>query len=234
MRNTSQKLLLIAIAICLSFCIVPSALATDVSVTLTSAGTTVLDGVYVGVYTATINGVSTPVICDDYADNTYDPESWTASVSTFANLSSTLYASQPNDTMLYDEAAWLIEQMLSPTNADQVGEIQYAIWGVFDSTAISDLTNYNAADGAIAQEWLNAAENQTFTPGEFANFTIYTPVIPPAPTCGGSPCASSPPQEFMTYNASEPAFLLILGVDLVLFGFAAMILRRRGILAAVR
>lgn len=52
------------------------AFATTVSVDLTSpgsslAGTNVLNGVYVGAYTATINGVSTPVICDDFSDDSY-------------------------------------------------------------------------------------------------------------------------------------------------------------------
>lgn len=231
-------------AACFCFYLTQSTFATNVSMTLTSPGSTLtgtnaLAGVYVGAYEATINGVSTPVICDDFGDESYVPESWTASSSAFSNLSSTKWAANypSNYGALYNEAAWLIEQMINPVNASQLGEIQYAIWGVFSPTAITDLTNYNAADGALAQSWLNHAQGQA--PSDPSSFTVYTPVIPPTPTCYNGQgqavqCASSPPQEFIVYNASEPPSLAILCADLLLLGLAIGFLRRRQILNLVR
>ncbi|MDE3179666.1 MAG: hypothetical protein KGM47_08395 [Acidobacteriota bacterium] len=205
----------------------------------TLTGTNVLAGVYVGAYEATINGVPTPVICDDYSDESYVPESWTANSSAFSDLSSTKWAAAypANYGALYNEAAWLIEQMINPVNSSQLGEIQYAIWGLFNHSAITDLTSYNAQDGAIAQGWLNNAQGQA--PSDSSSFTVYTPFIPPAPTCYSGAgqavqCASSPPQEFITYNASEPPFLAMLGADLLLLGLAIGFLRRRAVLKFVR
>ncbi|MGH9352712.1 MAG: hypothetical protein ACRD2G_11215 [Terriglobia bacterium] len=241
-RSTKSTFLAVMVAAFFSFCIVPSTFGTGVNMDLTSPGSTltgtnVLGNAYVGAYTATINGVSTPVICDDYGDESYIPESWTANSSTFSDLSSTLWAAKYPGSYptLYDEAAWLIEQMVNPTNASQLGEIQYAICGVFNSSSITDLTNYNAADGALAQHWLNMAQGKI--PSDLSNFTVYTPVIPSDASCSGYPsssCPNSPPQEFMVYNASESSFLAIFGADLLLFGCAVVILRRRRILEAVR
>lgn len=241
--DIKRKLWLVTVTSILFLCFGSSVFATiaTANLTLTSAGssilgTNVLDGVYVGPYTATINGVSIPVICDDYADDSYVPETWSANVSTFSDLSATKWAqSYPGTyTTLYKEAGWLIQQMYLSSNSSQVGEIQYAIWGVFDPSAISDLTSYNSTDGSIAQNWLTQAQNADLSSVDTASFTVYTPLASPAPTCGGSPCPTAPPQEFITYSASEPSFLAILGVDFLIFGFAFAILRRRGILLAHR
>ncbi len=101
------------------------------SMTLTSAGNIVMAGVYVGPYTATVNGVTTTVICDDFADETYLGESWTASSTTFSSLGSTLNTQKWNlsgsqQTQLYNEAAWLVTQLLAATNPTTIGEIQFA------------------------------------------------------------------------------------------------------------
>jgi len=237
MRRVSQQFWYACAVLILWLCFVPSAFSNTVSMTLISPGsnvlgTNVLDGVYVGPYTATINGVSTPVICDDYGDESYIPETWTANVSTFSNLSGAKWAQgQSNQTQLYEEAAWLIQQMYSPANSSQVGEIQFAVWGLFDSSAITNLSSYNSADGKSASNWLTDAGKQSFTPGEFSDFSIYTTPSGATPTCGGSPCPSSPPQEFMTYSTPEPSVVIILAADLLLFGLAVVFLRRRGYLA---
>lgn len=239
--SAKRRLWLVTVTSLLFLCFAPSIFATTTTMNITSAGssvlgTNVLDGVYVGPYTATINGASVPVICDDYADETYIPETWTASVSTFSNLSSAKWASTyPIDYIEhYKEAGWLIQQMFAPSNASQVGEIQYAVWGVFDPSAISDLTSYNSTDGSIAQNWLTQAQHADLSSVNTADFTVYTPLSSPSPTCGGSPCPSSPPQEFITYSTPEPSSLLILGADFLIFGFVLAILRRRGTLLVHR
>ena len=80
MTNVFRRLLLASAATLLF--LAPSALADGTAtMTLTGAGINSLDGVLIGPYTATINGVSTPVICDDYGDESYIPEAWTAYVS---------------------------------------------------------------------------------------------------------------------------------------------------------
>lgn len=239
--RTKQWLLAALVAACFCFSSARGAFATTASMDLTSpgssvTGTNVLNGVYVGAYTATINGVSTPVICDDFADQTYVPEIWTATVNTFSNLSGTKWYSQSNSTQLYEEAAYLVQQMMLPANASNsgaVGDISFAIWDLFDSNALAGLS---ATDVSNVNAWLAAAANPSnLAQVNFSDFTIYTPVSPSDASCPGYPssaCPAVPPQEFMTYNASEPSFLAILGADLLLFGCALVFLRRRGILLA--
>jgi hypothetical protein len=236
-KKTGFALLLAAVV---SFFLASSAFATTVSFDLTSPGSTVtgtnaLDDVYVGAYTATINGVSTPVVCDDYTDESYVPEDWTAYVNTFSTLSDGQTKWGDNPT-LYEEAFWLVEQMYNPANSSEVGELSFAIWGLFDSTALSDLQAYSTTDYGIAEYWLGEAQmSANYESVDTADFTIYTPDTTDSINCPGySSCPSIPPQEFITYNASEPSVAAILGADLLLFGFALEVLRRRGVLQLVR
>src|ERR1700691_2444139 len=88
-------------------CIAPSAFADTASMDLTGAGSNVMDGVYIGPYTATINGVSTPVICDDFADESYIGEAWTANISTFADSLANVKFTAAPETANYEEASYL-------------------------------------------------------------------------------------------------------------------------------
>jgi hypothetical protein len=171
----------------------------QVNINLTGAGNNVMDGVYVGPYNATVNGTSTQIICDDFVDESYVGESWTANVTTLSNLNGTKWGGMANATTLYDEAAWLATQMLSPTysgNATQVGYLAYALWAVFQPSAVESWLGANSAAWQAVQGWLNSAEAQHFTNGEFANFFLYTPNMNDPITCNGGSCPTAPPQEF--------------------------------------
>lgn len=232
----------VGIALLASLCLAGSALATTASMDLTSpgssvTGTNVLNNAYVGAYTANINGVPTPVICDDFSDDSFVPETWTANVSTFSNLSGGMWYSSTNpsqSTLLYEEAAYLVEQMYAnASNSTAVGDIQFAIWDLFNSGATAGLSS---ADLTRVNAWLAAASNPSnLASVNFGDFTIYTPIEPTDAQCPGYPnsaCPSTPPQEFITYSAAEPSFIALLGVDLALFGCALLFLRRRRAIAA--
>jgi len=228
MRNPIRKSWHLVAAVLLCFASHGFAQQTA-SMTLTSGGTNVLDGVYVDTYTVSINGVSTQVICDDYRDDSYIGESWTANVANFSNLSGTQNTTEwglgAKATQDYNEAAWLTLQMLSTTNKMTAGEIQFAIWGVFDPSAIPNLTSYNSNDGAAAQRWLNNAASQTWTQNEFSQFSVYSANTSDPITCNGGPCPNSPPQEFLA--VAESPFVITLGADLLGLALAALIFRRR-------
>jgi hypothetical protein len=200
------------------------------SMKLTGYSSTQLDGSYVGSYTATVNGVSTAVVSDDYADQTYLNETWSANANSYSSLSLTKFASEYSGTYvtMYEQAAWLTEQMLAPANSSQVGEIQYAIWSIFDPSAMTNLWTYNLGDGIEAESWLLDAQLQQYTTTEFSGFTIYTPGNPSNSSCGGKACPTGTPQEFMGVGgAAEPGSFATLAADLVLFAAAVLMLRRR-------
>jgi hypothetical protein len=201
MIRGSRNLWLAVAAVAL--CFAPCALGQGtVNINLTSAGNNVMDGVYVGPYSATVNGTPTQIICDDFTDESYVGESWTANVTTLSNLNGTKWGGMANASQLYDEAAWLATQMLSPTysnNATQVGYLAYALWAVFQPTAVESWLGANSAAWQAVQGWLNSAAGQQFTKNEFANFFLYTPNMSFPITCNGQSCANTPPQEFFGF-----------------------------------
>jgi len=219
-------------------CLASGAFAQN-SMTLTSAGSNVLGGVYVGPYTATINGVSTQVVCDDWAHDTYIGESWSASVTSFSNLSVTQNSAawkltSAQQTQYYEEAAWLFLQMFNTgttcpnKGGNCVGDISYALWAIFDSAALNNLT-VGSADYDNAVYWMQQAQaaynsNQLST-SLFSNFLIYSPTG--NYSCSGGGCASTPPQEFLVLKTPELSSVALFGLDMLgLFGLVVVFRRR--------
>jgi hypothetical protein len=215
MINSTQKWWgVVAMAL---LCFAPCAFANS-SLTVTGAGNNVMGNVYVGPYYATVNGVAnTPVICDDFADDTSIGSSWNFTANNFSTLGSALWGNQASN---YEAAAWLTIQMLSlngnPNNAAQVGYISFAIWSLFDKNALNGLNSTQLAGVGM---WLGKVPSN-LTLGQFANFVILTPQ-----GCTNGP-GSCPGQEFfqvMPEGGSAAMYLLLAGLTC----FGAMRFRRR-------
>jgi PEP-CTERM motif-containing protein len=243
MRNSILKAVIAATALAAFFAPKASADQATAGMSLTSAGNNVYDNVFIGPYTATItpagasNGTPTPVICDDFGDDSYVPETWTAYVTNETAITSdpTLlrFGSSTNYVLLYNEAAWLANQLISntggPTEADA---IQAAIWNLLDPTDLASNTfgfslpggancnkSGNQDDQAMCWEQMAAtAEAKNTTTGVFSDVTIYSvdtgkPIncpSEPAGTCS----AQNPPQEFMVVTTPEPSTILMLALGL--------------------
>lgn len=217
-------------ALAIGVCFIQSvALGDTVNITLTSAGSNVLAGVYVNPYTATVDGVSTTVICDDFSADTYVGESWTADVHTFDDLSNTKYGKMYGAaaTDLYNQAAWLSLQLLATPNNTVRRAISYAIWGTMDSNALTYLSSKAPSYVAATTSWMNQAKLQTFAAGQFSNFLIYTPNLNYPVTCNGGPCPTIPPQELLAIRASESSAVLLLVFNLMAVATIAFVFRRR-------
>jgi hypothetical protein len=202
MNRTIQTFLWVGIA---ALSLAPWALAQ--SVTLTSAGNNVADGVYVSPYYATVNGVpNTPIVCDDFADESYLNASWSASSTSFSSLSAsnipTAWGAELGASAatlkLYEEAAWLTLGVLRQA-AGSPGQINYsfAVWAVFDPSGVAswllaygDTTTYNAVFGPGG---LLAGLPTSFSLSEFSNVLILTPEVAGG-TCTAGSC---PEQEFI-------------------------------------
>jgi hypothetical protein len=197
-------------------CFAPCALASS-SLTMTGAGNNVMNGVYVGPYYATVNGIAnTAVICDDFADDSYIGHQWNYTANNFSTLGNALWGSQ---TKNYEDAAWLTLQMLAlnrnPANATMVGYLSFAIWSIFDSNALNGL---NQTQLMGVKGWLGQVSQLSLTLDQFANFQILTPQ--------GCTAGSCPGQEFfqvMPEGGSNATYLLLAGLSC----FGAMLVRRR-------
>jgi len=181
--------------------VAPAALADSATLTLTSAGSNTADGVYIGPYTATISGTpgSVQVICDDYTHDSYVGETWNAYVSSFPGLTDVRFTGS-SETQNYDEVAYLANILfnLDGTNNAEADALQFAIWDVFDPSAIATSTCFGAVSQDCVNYWLTMAASQSYYVGEFPNILIYTPE------------SSGNPQEFIVETPEPGALLLLL------------------------
>jgi hypothetical protein len=126
--------------------------------TLLNAGSGAnLAGVYTSPYNGTVSSSSPtiPVICDDFSDESYVPETWTAYVTSLSSINSgtadtsvlrwqpstinTLYGTTPglSQAQAYDAAAILAIDILTTNISTPAGlqtqeDLSYALWGLFD------------------------------------------------------------------------------------------------------
>jgi len=208
-------------------CLAPLGFAqSSVTMTLTGAGSNILGPAYVGPYYATIGTeTNVAIICDDFADESTVGQTWTANVYNVASLgtgSQTWMQSKGVTLQDYAEAAWLAEQLVNPTaltcvaGANCAGDIQYAIWQLFDpkDNPLQYLTGINltAASNALLEASTEASDMPL---SDFSNVLVY------------SPAGGGPPQEFLRVTTPEPSFLALFGVDLPAMLLVVFLLRRR-------
>jgi hypothetical protein len=166
-KNIMRKSWLVAVAL---ICCAASAFG-QVNMTLTGPppGPS-MGGIYTSPYTASIDNVSTPVICDDFTSESFQGLNWTAGVTGLGALMGTV----PSTTVKFDHSivnptpaqalqeaaqqqmdysviaylAMELMQVNQSTSAGQTaaGEISYAIWDVFDPAA--DMSSPIALTGA--------------------------------------------------------------------------------------
>lgn len=143
------------------------------SVTITGVGGANQGGVYVAPYYLTVNTTAGIVaMCDDFSHEVFLGESWTASDSTYANLSGTRWGTSFSHE--YQEAAWLFDRFLA--NPSQAGDINFAVWALFTPSA-----KLSAGYTAGAANWLALAGSQSLSNYDFSSFRVLTPTNPTSP-----------------------------------------------------
>ncbi len=189
--------------------LLPGCYANTVTVYFTNLPATVENGTYNGFSIATVNGIPNQLlICDDYFDTTYMPSSSNMIYydSTLTGLNPLQYAMFATATpaanvQKYEEAAVLVYQLaqLGPqATGDQATDYNYALWNLMNPQAPLDPSRSAQEQalqaGALAQV-TNPADTAFLTNSVYAYTNVYTPTAP----FGGN-------QEFLQYNAPEPAF----------------------------
>jgi len=178
--------------------------------TLNNGGSDIMGGVFVGPYNFTSNGQSLQLICDDFYNNVYSGESWTATTTTLSNLSGVMFA---GSTTQYQEAAYLVGLLYANIGDPQkVGEIQWAIWAIFDTQLLTQAgPKYGLTDTQVGyMDSYYADALACGSPGtcSYPNVTLYTPQL-------GSqvPYGDGQPQEYI--GVPEPGTLVLLVAGLL-------------------
>jgi hypothetical protein len=265
MRHTLRKLRYASIVALALAMVAGSALAFQAPTTTTfyldnPGSYTVLAGVYTSPYGGQVNFPTSsivPVICDDFADESFTPEEWTAYVTSLSSLTSgtdtylkwskSTYDPSLSQTQAYDVAALLsIDILQSSSGSTAQQDLSYALWALFDPLgngaspsdpgAFGQLNNYGDTS-AISQATtdLNAAINDVVNTNssalaELSNYKVTIYSYKSGATCPdqtGGVCANTPPQEFITVTTPEASTPILLAVDLL--GFIALVgfLRKR-------
>jgi hypothetical protein len=180
-------------------------------------------GVYTSPYSATVNGVATTVICDDFSTESSIGQTWTANVTTVASVVAGTSSAKFSPAQSYDAVANLANQLLSVSaSSQQAIVLSFAIWDIFDAGGVQSwLTSHPDPDGVYtaAMTAANTALTAKYTAGAYSNFYIYSSTV-------------GVPQEFIgigsgsvsTPEASSP---VILAVDLLALGIIVWLFRRR-------
>jgi PEP-CTERM motif len=151
-----------------------------------------------------INNSTTPtfLMCDSY-DNIIRPgETWTATVTPFLQGVG-LFG--PTTSLDYKAAGLIFKSMLGGGISATVAN--WAIWGLFSSTAAATSQYKSTGAGAIDSEYLVLA--QTAKNSAFSGLLLYTPIA-------GTQSWGGMPQEFIGFSAvPEPSALVLMGTGLL-------------------
>lgn len=196
----------VTVLIVLLLAVAGVASADGISLKLNNGGSYIWGGEYVGPYNFTTNtGQSLQLVCDDFQDKVVPGEpAWAVNTSTFPSLSN---VEHKGSTVQYQEIAWLVGQMTTllqsgtATN-ESVGDIQWAIWDIFDNGVSSEYLNNPSDQTAIKRLLSQAGSNY----GN-GNYTIYTPTSTPA--------GYTTPQEYFGITpVPEPSTLMLVAMGL--------------------
>jgi hypothetical protein len=240
------------LAVIAAICLATTAFA-QTSVTLTGPPPGyVYDNIYMSPYTATVGGATnTPVVCDDFGDNSWPNSTWNATVTSFSNITSTntSWALAGANTQLYGAVGYLFGQILAaPSGSLKQIVDSFELWAIFDPTGVQKYLAttsvgagtpistaalcaeiFGACTSAAAAKpggLLGALLQQNFSASGFSNLIILSPTNSNGALCaaGQDNCAA---QEFIALSVSEGgtalAYLLVAGLCCV----GAMFVRSR-------
>jgi hypothetical protein len=243
-----------------TFCAFSAYGAVTATMTLTGVNNGAnLGGIYTSPYFGTVTTgattISTPIICDDFGDDSYIGETWTADATNLSTLSqasnnatlkwqgTTFQGTALSQAQEYMAAAILTESLLPiyNTNPTLAGEYGFAVWQLLDpclnvSCTLSPLSYIPTTTAQTVVGLMANAVSQVTGPhptaqlSQFSNVTIYSydATVSKAlgqPTGCGGTCPP-PPQEFIVVGMPEPPMALSLAFYLSTLSVIGYFFRR--------
>jgi hypothetical protein len=207
MDMTKSRFAGICLAVIMAAILAPAGARADTLV-LTGAGgpggSNIANGVYLLPYYGSINGGSSvQIVCDDYAHEVTIGESWSFGKSTIADLSNTRWGTA--DLVQYEKTFWLISQVPSHSNLNDITGIQFAIWDLF----------YPSTPSVPGEsDWLTAANTAAASNFGGMNFSNYVILTPLNPTTGRVDQSAGSAQEYILVTP-EPSALFMFGTGIL-------------------
>ncbi len=217
-------------------CLTPLAFSQNVTLELNNGGQYTMDGVYVGPYNFTEtpqNGTpqAAPLICDDFKDDVYVGESWTASVTSLTSINSnstglmfynqtagsaSIFGMTGNFIQGYEAMGYLASQMMplvgNSANSATIGYMAYAIWAIFEPSQVQNWLKSDPTAWAQVQNYVKNAlsfvESKNFSLSSLAGWQLLTPTS----------WQGAEPQEYLQYvpeGGSALLYLLLAGVTCI-------------------
>ena len=124
-------------------------------------------GVYAGYYDTKVDGIDTPVMCDDFTTEINVGNTWTANVFTYADVQSGA-ATKFSGTVKYSQVGWLYNQTASATPTVRA-QIAGAIWNI--------MTPGSVVMDPLAQSYYSQATSGTYDTFDWSNvMNVLTPI----------------------------------------------------------
>jgi hypothetical protein len=241
---------LAAIAMVVSFGAAVQGATPTVNFGITGAGPNNLGGVYTDPYQISVNGDSSLLgFCDDFTDNVYPPQYWTALVTNLneipTNPTTVFFGDGIIDGTHYTELARYIAAAIIATDSlthladvTRANDDSYALWAVFYPALLTDSYQASCSEGCLSAGDLAAA--RTTLQGALTAATEYSSgaayekasgsdVMIYTATIDGSTPSSAPnrPQEFITVRMAEAPSTALLAMDFSAVAGLALFFRRR-------
>lgn len=168
--------------------------ASTVTVQFTGIGSSIpYHGVYAGYYDATVDGINTAVMCDDFTTEINTGNSWSANVFTYADVQGGA-ATKFSGMVKYSQVGWLYDQTASATPTVRA-QIAGAIWNI--------MTPGSVVMDPLAQSYYSQATSGTYDAFDWSNTMV---VLTPTPFSAG--------QEFLK-PVPVPVSFWLLGSGLI-------------------
>jgi len=189
----------------------------------------VLGGVYDDPYWVLIDGIPTLAICDDFFTEVHAGQTWSADVYTLSDIGTSgpqKFTGAPVPYTIqqeYNAAGLLAEDLMASLNDPTlVGEYSYAIWTLFDPSAIW------GHDGSATNPYLTPTQQDDVNTLRTAALTAVLQGVTPSDSIFiYTPDPKNASQEFLVVKTPEASVLVFLALDLAALLGLALLIRRK-------